>query len=46
MRIIDKLKQSNPNLHTIVLVPTTTLQEQWITELDQRGLSLNTEVLL
>lgn len=46
MRIIDKLKQSNPNLHTIVLVPTTTLQEQWITELDQRGLSLNTEVFV
>lgn len=46
MLIIDKLKHSNPNLHTIVLVPTTTLQEQWITELDQRGLSLNTEVFV
>lgn len=46
MIIIDKLKHSNPNLHTIVLVPTTTLQEQWITELDQRGLSLNTEVFV
>lgn len=46
MRIIDKLKQSNPNLHTIVLVPTTTLQEQWISELDERGLLLNTEVFV
>ena len=46
MIIIDKLKHSNPDLHTIVLVPTTTLQEQWITELDQRGLSLNTEVFV
>ncbi len=46
MRIIDKLKQSNPNLHTIVLVPTITLQEQWISELDERGLLLNTEVFV
>ena len=46
MRIIDKLKHSNPNLHTIVLVPTTTLQEQWISELDERGLLLNTEVFV
>lgn len=46
MRIIDKLKQSNPNLHTIILVPTTTLQEQWISELDERGLLLNTEVFV
>lgn len=46
MRIIDKLKQSNPSLHTIVLVPTTTLQEQWISELDERGLLLNTEVFV
>lgn len=46
MLIIDKLKHSNPDLHTIVLAPTTTLQEQWITELDQRGLSLNTEVFV
>lgn len=46
MRIIDKLKQSNPNLHTIVLVPTTTLQEQWISELDEQGLLLNTEVFV
>lgn len=46
MRIIDKLKQSNPNLHTIVLVPTTILQEQWISELDERGLLLNTEVFV
>lgn len=46
IRIIDKLKHSNPDLHTIVLVPTTTLQEQWIVELDQRGLSLNTEVFV
>ena len=46
IRIIDKLKQSNPNLHTIVLVPTTTLQEQWISELDERGLLLNTEVFV
>lgn len=46
IRIIDKLKQSNPDLHTIVLVPTTTLQEQWISELDYNGLSLNTEVFV
>lgn len=46
IRIIDKLKQSNPNLHTIVLVPTTTLQEQWISELDKQGLLLNTEVFV
>lgn len=46
MLIIDKLKHSNPNLHTIVLVPTTTLQEQWISELDERGLLLNTEVFV
>lgn len=46
MLIIDKLKQSNPNLHTIILVPTTTLQEQWISELDERGLLLNTEVFV
>lgn len=46
MHIIDKLKQSNPNLHTIVLVPTTTLQEQWISELDEQGLLLNTEVFV
>ena len=46
MLIIDKLKYSNPTIHTIVLVPTTTLQEQWITELDQRGLLLNTEVFV
>ena len=46
MLIIDKLKHSNPDLHTIVLVPTTTLQEQWISELDERGLLLNTEVFV
>ena len=33
-------------MHTIVLVPTTTLQEQWISELDERGLLLNTEVFV
>ena len=44
--VLSKIDVSTNFVKTIVLVPTTTLQEQWITELDQRGLSLNTEVFV
>ena len=44
IKIIAGLKKSKSDLHTIVLVPTTTLKEQWESELDFHGLGFNTEV--
>ena len=44
IKIIAGLKKSKSDLHTIVLVPTTTLKEQWESELDFNGLGFNTEV--
>lgn len=44
IKIIAGLKKAKSNLHTIVLVPTTTLKEQWESELDFHGLGFNTEV--
>ena len=46
IKIIANLKQTKPELHTIVLVPTTTLKEQWEHELDEWGLGYNTEVFV
>ena len=46
IKIIAKLKQTKPELHTIVLVPTITLKEQWEHELDEWGLGYNTEVFV
>ena len=44
IKIIAGLKKSKADLHTIVLVPTTTLKEQWKQELDEWGLGFNTEI--
>ena len=44
IKIIAGLKKAKSNLHTIVLVPTTTLKVQWESELDFHGLGFNTEV--
>ena len=44
IKIIAGLKKSKSDLHTIVLVTTTTLKEQWESELDFNGLGFNTEV--
>lgn len=46
IKIIAKLKKAKADLHTIVLVPTITLQEQWEHELDEWGLGFNTEVFV
>ena len=35
-----------PNLKVIVVVPTDTLQKQWISALDSVGLSLNSQVII
>ena len=44
IKIIAGLKKAKADLHTIVLVPTTTLKEQWKQELDEWGLGFNTEI--
>lgn len=41
---ILKLLSQHPEYQIIVIVPTTTLLEQWNKEIDERGLSLNVHV--
>ena len=44
IKIIAGLKKAKADLYTVVLVPTTTLKEQWEQELDEWGLGFNTEI--
>lgn len=41
---ISLLLKQKPDLQTIVVVPTTTLKDQWNKQIDDRGLSFNVKV--
>jgi superfamily II DNA or RNA helicase len=41
---LQKVLSKYPSLQTLIVVPTTTLKDQWIKELDAWGFSLNTKV--
>lgn len=43
---LTKVLSKYPKFKIIVVVPTTGLQNQWISKLDEKGLSLNSEVLV
>lgn len=43
---ITKVLSKYPKFKVIVVVPTTGLQNQWISKLDEKGLSLNCQVLV
>lgn len=42
----ELLRKKFPNLKVIVVVPTETLQKQWITQLDKIGFGLNSQVII
>ena len=42
----ELLKNKFPDLKVIVVVPTETLQKQWITQLDKIGFGLNSQVII
>lgn len=44
MNAITKLRNKYPTISVLVVVPTQNLKEQWIKELDERGLRFNTDV--
>ena len=41
LNLIDAFVTKNPQSHTLVVVPTQVLKDQWITQIDERGLGLN-----
>ena len=44
MDAITKLRSKYPTMSVLVVVPTQNLKEQWVKELDGRGLGFNTDV--
>ena len=44
LNILSKAIKHNPNVKYLVIVPTQALQDQWLAQLDERGLSFNGEV--
>lgn len=44
LKVIQKLLDLAPEKRVLVVVPTTLLKEQWATQLDELGFSLNCEV--
>ena len=41
LNLIEAFVEKNPQSHTLVVVPTQVLKDQWITQVDERGLGLN-----
>lgn len=46
LNCINSVIKKYPSFRVIIVVPTTTLQEQWTTQIDEWGLSLNVEILV
>jgi superfamily II DNA or RNA helicase len=46
LNCIRSVLNKYPSFRVIIVVPTTTLQEQWTTQIDEWGLSLNVEILV
>lgn len=46
LNCIRSVLNKYPSFRVIIIVPTTTLQEQWTTQIDKWGLSLNVEILV
>lgn len=46
LNCINSVLKKYPSFRVIIVVPTTTLQEQWTTQIDEWGLSLNVEILV
>jgi superfamily II DNA or RNA helicase len=46
IKIITRLVEKNPTIRVLIAVPTELLKNQWIEELDVRGLGLNCEVVV
>ena len=44
LNLIDAFVTKNPSAQTLVVVPTQVLKDQWIEQIDERGLGLNARV--
>ena len=44
LNLIDAFITKNPTAQVLVVVPTQVLKDQWIEQIDARGLGLNTRV--
>ena len=44
MNCMKKVLTKYPTMSILVVVPTDTLQKQWVSILDEKGLSLNVKV--
>lgn len=44
LNLIDAFTSKNPEAQTLVVVPTQILKDQWIQQIDERGLGLNARV--
>ncbi len=44
LNLIDAFTAKNPEAQTLVVVPTQILKDQWIQQIDERGLGLNARV--
>lgn len=44
LNLIDAFTTKNPEAQTLVVVPTQILKDQWIQQIDERGLGLNARV--
>ena len=44
LNLIDAFTTKNPEAQTLIVVPTQVLKDQWIEQIDERGLGLNARV--
>lgn len=44
LNLVDAFTIKNPDAQTLIVVPTQILKDQWIQQIDQRGLGLNARV--